>query len=116
MIRVGTGYDIHRLEAGRDLILGGITISSEKGAVGHSDADALIHAIIDALLGAAALGDIGEHFPPSNPDYKGISSRKLLKQTIFLLQDAGWEPCNLDCTIVLDSPKLTSYKSAIRKI
>ena len=115
MIRVGTGYDIHRLKVGEELFIGGVSIPSDRGAVGHSDADALIHAVIDALFGAAGLGDIGEHFPPSDPRYLGISSRKLLVRAAELVREAGWEPVNLDTTVVLQEPKLSSHKPAIQE-
>lgn len=110
MIRIGSGCDIHRLVSGRLLILGGIVIPSEKGCLGHSDADALIHSIIDALLGAAALGDIGTFFPDTDSRYKGISSSELLKETMQLVKKAGYRIVNIDSNIILQSPKLAQYK------
>ena len=106
---IGFGYDIHRLEQGFDLWLGGVLLSAPKGAVGHSDADVLIHAICDSLLGAAALRDIGYHFPDSDPSLKGISSGILLKKVIEKVLEAGYGIGNIDATIVLQEPKLSSY-------
>lgn len=108
-MRIGTGYDVHRLTEGRLLILGGVTIPYEKGLLGHSDADVLVHAIMDALLGAAALGDIGKHFPDSDPEYKGISSMKLLAHVRELLEQNGYLVGNIDSTIVAQAPKLASF-------
>ena len=108
-MRIGTGYDVHRLTEDRLLILGGVTIPYEKGLLGHSDADVLVHAIMDALLGAAALGDIGKHFPDSDPKYKGISSMKLLGHVRELLEQNGYLVGNIDSTIVAQAPKLASY-------
>jgi len=108
-MRIGFGYDVHRLVAQRALILGGVTIPSEKGLLGHSDADVLIHAICDALLGAAALGDIGQHFPDSDPVYKDISSLKLLGFVAELLRRDGFTIENVDTTVVTESPKLAPY-------
>jgi len=108
-MRIGTGYDVHRLTEGRLLILGGVTIPYEKGLLGHSDADVLVHAIMDAMLGAAALGDIGKHFPDSDPAYKGISSLKLLAHVRELLEQHGYSVGNIDSTIVAQAPKLASY-------
>src|SRR5437762_8808285 len=105
-IRVGFGYDVHRLEGGEHLVLGGIHIPSHVKAVGHSDADVLIHAICDALLGAANLGDIGHHFPDTDEKFKDIDSRKLLAQVMSLLREKGFEPGNLDATVALESPKI----------
>jgi 2-C-methyl-D-erythritol 2,4-cyclodiphosphate synthase len=107
--RIGQGYDIHALVAGRDLILGGIKIPHDKGLLGHSDADALLHAITDALLGAAALGDIGRHFPDTDDKYKGADSRVLLRATMSLLQAAGYSVGNVDATIICQSPKMAPY-------
>lgn len=115
MIRTGIGYDIHRLEPGNDLILGGVHVESPLGAVGHSDADVLIHAIIDAILGAASAGDIGEHFPPSDPAYKGISSRELLKNVARLVKEKGWQIGNIDAVVILQEPKLSDYKAYMRR-
>jgi len=104
--RVGQGWDVHALVPGRALILGGVTIPHEMGLLGHSDADALLHAITDALLGAAALGDIGRHFPDSDPRWKGADSRALLRHTLTLVQDKGWRVVNVDATVVAQRPKL----------
>jgi 2-C-methyl-D-erythritol 2,4-cyclodiphosphate synthase len=112
--RVGVGYDAHRLVAGRPLVLGGVTIPHERGLLGHSDADVAIHATIDALLGAAALGDIGQHFPPSDPAYKDADSRRLLALVRELLERQGWRPVNVDCTIVAEAPKLAPFTAAMR--
>jgi 2-C-methyl-D-erythritol 2,4-cyclodiphosphate synthase len=108
-MRVGIGYDVHPLVRGRRLVLGGIEIPFEKGLDGHSDADVLVHAIIDALLGAAGLGDIGTHFPSSEPKYKDISSITLLRQVGSLLQTHGWQVNNIDATVVAEQPKLSSF-------
>ena len=112
--RVGVGYDAHRLVAGRRLVLGGVAIPHERGLLGHSDADVAIHATIDALLGAAALGDIGQHFPPSDPAYKDADSRRLLALVRELLERHGWRPVNVDCTIVAEAPKLAPFTAAMR--
>jgi 2-C-methyl-D-erythritol 2,4-cyclodiphosphate synthase len=109
MIRVGFGFDVHRLEEGHVLCLGGIRIPSDKTAVGHSDADVLIHAICDALLGAANLNDIGYHFPDTDPGLKGIDSTMLLKKTMDLIHEAGYEPGNIDSTVSLQQPKISAY-------
>lgn len=108
-MRIGMGYDVHKLVEGRDLILGGVNIPYEKGLLGHSDADVIIHAIMDALLGAAALGDIGKHFPDTDPKYKGISSILLLKEVGALLRDNNYCICNIDATIIAQAPKLRPY-------
>lgn len=110
MMRSGLGYDIHLLKSGEKLILGGVDIPSPVGTVGHSDADALLHAIIDAILGAASLGDIGEHFPPSDPAYGGISSRELLKKAVAMVSERKYGIVNVDATIILQKPSLASYK------
>ena len=110
MKRAGTGWDIHKLVEGRALILGGVKIDSVKGCLGHSDGDALIHAVIDALLGAAALGDIGSHFPDTEDAFKGISSMILLAKTSELLRNNGYKIVNIDSTVILQSPKLSPYK------
>ena len=115
-MRVGVGYDIHPLVSGRRLVLGGVDIPFEKGLDGHSDADVLAHAIIDALLGATGLGDIGEHFPSSDPRYKDISSVSLLRQVISLLRAQGWLVCNIDASIVAEQPRLTPFISEMRGI
>lgn len=113
--RIGHGYDVHRLVTDRKLILGGEAIPYELGLLGHSDADVLIHAIIDALLGAAALGDIGSHFPDSSEEYRGISSIELLKRTAELLSKEGYRVSNIDSTLVLQRPKIGSYIDAMRE-
>ncbi len=108
-MRVGLGYDVHRLTEDRDLILGGVKIPYEKGLLGHSDADVLLHAIMDALLGAAALGDIGRHFPDTDPEYKGISSLRLLKHVAGLLEQKNYQIINIDATIIAQRPKMAPY-------
>ena len=108
-MRIGSGYDVHKLVENRDLILGGVTIPYEKGLLGHSDADVLIHAIMDALLGAAALGDIGKHFPDTDASYKGISSIELLKKVKSLIESKLYVIENIDATIIAQKPKLASY-------
>lgn len=114
-MRVGLGYDLHRLEVGRPLILGGVTVPFEKGLIGHSDADVLAHAITDALLGAAALGNIGQHFPDTDPTYKGADSLKLLQATHAMLNEAGYVIINIDSTVIAQQPKLNPHISAIRE-
>lgn len=114
MIRVGLGYDLHRLEAGRPLLLGGVKIPHEKGLVGHSDADVLAHAITDALLGAAALGNIGQHFPDTDPRYKGADSMVLLRAAYDMVREAGYRIVNIDSNIVAQRPKLNPHLDAIR--
>lgn len=108
-MRIGHGYDVHRLAAGRDLILGGVQIPHRMGLDGHSDADVLTHAVMDALLGAAALGDIGQHFPDSDPAYLGISSLKLLTRVWALITERGYRLGNLDVTVLAQKPKLAPY-------
>ena len=108
-IRIGTGYDVHRLTAGRKLILGGVEIPHTLGLLGHSDADVLLHAVMDALFGAAALGDIGKHFPDTDERYRGISSMKLLSQAGGLLLERGFGVVNIDATIIAQRPKLRPY-------
>ena len=108
-MRIGMGYDVHKLVEGRKLILGGVEIPYEKGLLGHSDADVLLHAVMDALLGAAALGDIGKHFPDTDPAYKGISSILLLKHVGGLLRSNGWKIGNIDATVIAQRPKLAPY-------
>ena len=108
-MRIGPGYDVHRLVPGRKLILGGAEIPYELGLLGHSDADVLLHAIMDALLGAAALGDIGQHFPDTDPQYEGCSSIGLLRCTRGLVMQAGYRIVNIDSTVVLEKPKLRPY-------
>ncbi len=114
-MRIGTGWDLHRLTEGRKLMLGGEHIPFHSGEEAHSDGDVLIHAVIDAILGAAALGDIGTHFPPSDKQYKGISSLILLEKTGELLIDSGYRVMNLDTTIILQEPKLKPYIQDIRE-
>ena len=109
-MRIGQGYDVHRLKEGRKLILGGVEIPYEKGLDGHSDADVLVHAVMDALLGAAALGDIGQHFPDTDPAYKGISSIALLKHVGALLDEHHYVIENIDATIIAQRPKLLPYR------
>ena len=109
-MRIGQGYDVHRLAQGRRLILGGVDIPYEKGLLGHSDADVLVHAVMDALLGAAALGDIGQHFPDTDPAYEGISSIALLEKVGELLDGKGYVIENIDSTIIAQRPKLASYR------
>ena len=113
-MRIGQGYDVHRLVAERPLILGGIEIPYEKGLLGHSDADVLLHAISDALLGAAALGDIGAHFPDSDPAYRGADSAELLRAVGALIHAAGYEIGNIDSTVVCQAPKLAPHIPAMR--
>ncbi len=108
-IRVGFGFDVHQLQTGKDLWLGGIKIPSAKGAVGHSDADVLIHAICDALLGAAGLRDIGFHFPDTSAEFKGIDSKILLGRVMELLAKESYTICNIDCTLVLENPKINPH-------
>lgn len=115
MFRIGHGYDVHRLVPGRKLVLGGTEISYEYGLLGHSDADVLLHAIADALLGAAALGDIGKHFPDTDPRYEGADSRELLRQTVALVNSKGYHPVNVDCTVLAQKPKLSPFISAMRE-
>ncbi len=114
MMRVGFGYDVHRLVAGRALRLGGVTVPYERGLAGHSDADVLLHAITDALLGAAGLGDIGTHFPPSDPSFKDADSRLLLRLAAGQVRAAGWQIGNIDSTIVAEQPRLAPHIPAIR--
>lgn len=113
-MRIGMGYDVHRLVVGRPLILGGVRIPFEKGLSGHSDADVLAHAVCDALLGAAGLGDIGEHFPDSDDKFKGADSINLLKRSFHLVLAEGYELYNIDATVMAQAPKLSPYKSMIR--
>ncbi|MDO4938594.1 MAG: 2-C-methyl-D-erythritol 2,4-cyclodiphosphate synthase [Lachnospiraceae bacterium] len=114
-MRIGQGYDVHRLVEGRKCIIGGVGIPYGKGLLGHSDADVLLHAIMDALLGAAALGDIGKHFPDSDPEYEGISSLELLHCTCIKLRDAGYSIENIDATVIAQRPKLAGYIDQMRK-
>ena len=108
-MRIGHGYDVHALVAGRELVIGGVSIPYDKGLAGHSDADVLLHAICDACLGAAALGDIGQHFPDSDPEYRGIDSRVLLRHVRDLLHKQGLSVSNLDCSVIAQAPKLAPY-------
>ncbi len=114
-LRIGQGWDLHRLTAGRPLILGGVTVPFDKGEDAHSDGDVLIHAVIDALLGAAALGDIGTLFPPEDAQWKDASSRRLLSSVHRKLSGLGWEIINLDSTVILERPKLRPHIAAVRK-
>lgn len=114
-MRIGQGYDVHKLVSGRKLILGGVEIPHEKGLLGHSDADVLLHAISDALLGAAALGDIGKHFPDTDTQFKDISSRILLTQVVDLINKSGYIIENIDATVVAQAPKLSPYIGQMRE-
>ena len=114
--RIGNGYDVHRLVPGRPLIIGGVRIPWEKGLDGHSDADVLLHAICDALLGASALGDIGRHFPPSEATWRDADSRQFLVHTTGLLRDEGWKVSNMDATIVAERPRMAPYIDAMRDV
>jgi len=115
IFRIGQGYDAHRLEPDTPLVLGGVEIPHDKGLVGHSDADALVHAVMDALLGAAAMGDIGTHFPDTDPQWRGASSIGMLKKVIAMLAEEGWVVNNIDCTVVAQEPKLAPYISQMRE-
>ena len=114
--RVGFGFDVHRLKDGLDFWLGGIKVPHTKGGLGHSDADVLIHSICDALLGAANLGDIGKHFPDTEPQYKGIDSKILLKEVMVFIRAKGYELVNIDSTICLQTPKIGSYIPEMQKV
>jgi 2-C-methyl-D-erythritol 2,4-cyclodiphosphate synthase len=114
-MRVGIGYDVHKLVEGRDLILGGVKIDHTLGLLGHSDADVLLHAIMDAMLGAAALGDIGQHFPDTDPNYAGADSRKLLAHVLELINQEGYTVENIDATIIAQKPKLMPHIMQMRK-
>ena len=114
-MRIGMGYDVHRLSAGRKLIIGGVDIPCEKGLLGHSDADVLLHAIMDALLGAAALGDIGSHFPDTDPEYEGISSIRLLEHVGRLLEEHQYQIGNIDATIIAQKPKMRPHIDLMRE-
>ncbi|MEO5570224.1 MAG: 2-C-methyl-D-erythritol 2,4-cyclodiphosphate synthase [Bacteroidia bacterium] len=115
-IKIGFGFDVHQLESGKDFWLGGIKISHTKGAVGHSDADVLIHAICDALLGAANLRDIGFHFPNTSAEYKGIDSKKLLAEVVRLISEKGFAIGNIDATVCLEEPKINPYVDEMKKV
>lgn len=108
-MRIGIGYDVHALATGRPLILGGVEIPFEQGLLGHSDADVLVHAVMDALLGAAALGDIGQHFPDTDPKYRGANSLELLRQVITMICNAGYRVGNIDAIVIAQAPKLAGY-------
>lgn len=113
-MRIGHGYDAHRLTEGRKLILGGVEVPHTQGLDGHSDADVLLHAVMDALLGAAALGDIGKHFPDTDPQYEGADSLLLLEKCAMLLRDEGWTVSNIDATVIAQKPKLAPYIGQMR--
>ncbi len=115
-MRIGHGYDVHRLQKGRELIIGGVKIPYEKGLLGHSDADVLIHAVMDALLGAAGLGDIGIHFPDTDEAYRGADSVELLKQVCILLKQKGYRIENIDATILAQAPKMKPHIPEMRRI
>lgn len=114
-MRVGIGYDIHRFQEGRPLRLGGVEIAGETGLGGHSDADVLLHAIIDALLGAASLGDIGQHFPPDDPTYAGADSRRLLAEAARMVASQGYAVANVDATVIAEKPRLAPHIAAMRQ-
>ncbi len=114
MIRIGHGYDVHALVEGRDLILGGVRIDHPKGLAGYSDADALIHAICDGCLGALGLGDLGQHFPDTDPRYKGVNSRELLEQVAKLIGVRGWQVINVDSTVIAQAPRLARHIEAMK--
>lgn len=114
-MRIGHGYDVHRLCENRPLIIGGVNIPYEKGLLGHSDADVLLHAICDALLGAAALGDIGKHFPDNDDSFKNIDSRILLRNTVSFLAEKGYKICNIDATVIAQKPKLAPFIETMRQ-
>jgi len=115
IVRVGQGYDLHRLVRGRKLMLAGVEIAGEKGLLGHSDADVVLHAVIDALLGAAGLGDIGEMFPDHDPAYQDIASGRLLEEVLKKIEEVGYRVANVDTTIITEEPKLGPYKKAMRE-
>ena len=108
-LRIGQGFDVHALVSGRPLVIGGVTIPFEKGLDGHSDADVLLHAITDAILGAAGLGDIGRHFPDTDPKFKGADSRNLLREAVARVKEAGYVVVNIDCTIIAQAPKMAPH-------
>ena len=115
MIRIGHGYDVHAFAENRKCIIGGVEIPYEKGLLGHSDADVVLHAISDSLLGAAALGDIGKHFPDTDPEYKGADSLKLLSSVVKLIEDRGYKVINIDATVIAQAPKLATHIVAMRE-
>ncbi|MDA1162967.1 MAG: 2-C-methyl-D-erythritol 2,4-cyclodiphosphate synthase [Planctomycetota bacterium] len=114
-LRIGHGHDSHRLEAGRSLVLGGVTVPFERGLVGHSDADVLLHAITDTLLGALALGDIGDWFPNTDPQWKDADSAVFLREAVNAVQERGWRIANLDCTLFAEQPKLAPWRKQIQE-
>lgn len=114
-LRIGIGYDVHRLVAGRKLMLGGVHIPYDKGLLGHSDADALLHAVCDALLGAAGLGDIGLHFPDNDPEYKDIDSIKLVETVVAIISKVGYDVVNIDCTVIAQAPKISPHRQRMRE-
>ena len=116
MLRIGHGYDVHRLAEGRKLIIGGAEIPYDRGLDGHSDADVLLHAVCDALLGAAAMGDIGAHFPDTDERYRGISSMLLLAETVSKIKAQGFEPVNIDSTVIAQAPRLAPYIEQMRRV
>ncbi len=113
-VRTGIGYDVHRFADGRAMVLGGVRIDHPRGLLGHSDADALLHAIADAILGAAALGDIGRHFPPSDPAFKDADSRELLAASSRMVEDSGYSIVNIDATVIAEAPKINPHAEAMR--
>jgi 2-C-methyl-D-erythritol 2,4-cyclodiphosphate synthase len=113
-MRVGQGWDIHRLVPGRRLLIGGVEIAHDRGELGHSDGDVLLHALADAVLGALAMGDIGQLFPPADPAWKDIDSRLILERVVGMARDLGYECTNADCTVILEAPRLGPYREAIR--
>ena len=115
MIRIGHGYDVHKLVEGRKLILGGVNIPHETGLLGHSDADVVVHAVMDAILGAMALGDIGRHFPDTSEEYRGISSMELLTRVGLLMEQGGYKISNIDATVVMQKPRLSLYIDLMRE-
>jgi 2-C-methyl-D-erythritol 2,4-cyclodiphosphate synthase len=114
-VRIGQGFDVHALAAGRALVIGGVVIPYERGLEGHSDADVLLHAVCDALIGAAALGDIGVHFPDTDPHYRGADSRRLLREVTQLLDRSGWRVVNVDATIIAQAPRMAPYIGQMRE-
>ncbi len=114
--RVGIGYDAHRFAPGRRMVLGGVEIAHDQGLEGHSDADVLLHAIADAILGAAALGDIGTHFPPGEPEWRNADSGDLLRRTALLLREHGWLVVNIDATVIAEAPKVNPHADAMRRV
>ena len=114
-VRIGHGYDVHRLVEGRKLILGGVEIPHETGLLGHSDADVLTHAVMDAVLGALALGDIGQHFPDTDPEWEGADSMRLAATVAKMVADAGWQVGNVDATVIAQAPKLAPFISQMRR-